>query len=269
VSATETLLAQQRCLQRAIVGEPDTAGLLRPRTDGSPPLLAVYRHAYRARLVAALADNHTVLQRALGDEAFDALGRAYAEACPSTRPSIRWYGDRLADFMAAREDLVPHPALVDIARMDWALRDAFDAADAAAVDLAALAGLAPEHWAQLRFEPHPSVRLVPLRWAVEGAWRALREHDPASGGDEPQLPAPEPHPHLLLVWRRGLETQWRSLPAAEAALLQAALEGARFDALCEQAARSARDSAEAASVAAASLQQWLQDGLFARFTVPG
>jgi hypothetical protein len=260
VSTGETLRAQQQGLQQAIVGEAaEAVGLVRLRADGSPPLLHVYRHAYRARLVAALADNHTVLQRALGDEAFEALGLAYVDACPSVRPSIRWYGDRLAEFMATREDLVPHPALVDIARMDWALRDAFDAADAPALDLTALAAVAPEQWASLRFDPHPSLRLVRLHWAVEAAWRILREHEPEAGAEEPQLPEPEAHEHLLLVWRQGLETQWRSLPALEAELLKAALEGETFGALCERAARSTEDPATAAALA---LQQWLNDGLF-------
>jgi len=91
-----------------------------------------------------------VLQRALGDEAFAALGAAYVDACPSSRPSIRWYGDRLAEFMRTREDLVPHPALVDLARMDWALRGAFDAGDAAAIGPAALNGLPAEAFAALQ-----------------------------------------------------------------------------------------------------------------------
>ncbi|WP_163367521.1 HvfC/BufC N-terminal domain-containing protein, partial [Klebsiella aerogenes] len=83
------------------------------------PGLQVYRHAYRARLAEALADNYTVLARALGDEAFDALAQAYLAAHPSRHPSIRWFGAALADFMAvAGDELVPHPGLVDLARMD-------------------------------------------------------------------------------------------------------------------------------------------------------
>ncbi|MEW6706965.1 MAG: DNA-binding domain-containing protein [Pseudomonadota bacterium] len=271
MNATETLRLQQRRLQQAILAaapaegvlRQPAEGVLRTRADGRPALLHIYRHAFRARLVAALADNHTVLQRALGDEAFEALGRAYVQACPSTHPSIRWYGDRLAEFMATREDLVAHPALVDLARMDWALRDAFDAADAPVLELAALAAVPPEDWGALRFVAHPSVRTLTLAWAVEAAWRALREHDPATGEPEPALPAPQAHAHVLLVWRRGLETQWRSLPALEAGLLQAALAGQPYAALCEQAAAALDgDASRAAAAAAGALQQWLADGLF-------
>jgi hypothetical protein len=262
MNAAEVLRAQQRALQAAITSHvaPSTRGLLATSHDGTPARLSIYRHAYRTRLIAALADNHTMLQRALGDEAFDALARAYIDACPSQQPSIRWYGHRLAEFMASREDLVPHPALVDIARMDWALRDAFDAADAPTLDLATLSNVPPEHWAALRVAPHPSVRTLALQWAVEAAWRALREHDPESDAPEPELPEPERQAHTLLVWRRGLETQWRSLSADEASLLQAALQGDCFGELCERAAVFSND--DAATTAALALQQWLHDGLF-------
>ena len=38
---------------------------------------------WKQGLAEALADNHTVLARALGDEGFDALARAYIAAHPS------------------------------------------------------------------------------------------------------------------------------------------------------------------------------------------
>ena len=257
----DELLDQQRRLLQAITSQASAtpAAGLRGRVD-------VYRHAFRARLVAALADNHAVLQRAMGDAAFTALGTAYVDHCPSTTPSIRWYGDRLAAFMRSREDLVPHAALVDIARMDWALRKAFDAADAPSIGRDALAGVAPERFDALRFEPHPSVQLLSLDWTVEPAWRALREHDPAAGGDEPELPAPEAHRHTLLVWRKGLETQWRSLTPLAASLMAAAVQGRCFADICAIAAQQLGDPEGAAPATAEALQQWLADGVFSAAT---
>lgn len=258
------LQAQQLELLQAICSEAETSvpALLRARPDGGAARLSIYRHAYRARLVAALADNYTVLQRALGDEAFEALALAYIAAWPSQHPSIRWFGHRLAEFMATREDLVPHPALVDIARMDWALRDAFDAADAPALTLSALAALPAEAWAELRLKPHPSLRWLTLDWSIEPAWRALREHEPEAGGEEPELPEPQAHPHGLAVWRQGLETRWRSLQALEATLLPAMAQGDSFADLCAQAAQKLGDETQAATAAAGCLHQWVSEGLF-------
>lgn len=224
--------------------------------------LEAYRHAYRARLVAALTDNFTVLARALGDEAFEALGRAYLDAHPSRHPSIRWFGHGLAEFMAAAgDDLVPHASLVDFARMDWALRGAFDAAEAPLLELAALAALGPDDWAGLQLHLQPGVQRVALTHAIEPAWRVLREWDPESGDEQPELPEPVPHEHVLLAWREGLETRWRSLEPLETILLEAVAAGQPFAQWCERAAEQLGDADAAAPAVVGLLQRWLADGL--------
>lgn len=258
------LRRQQLAFAAAVTQGAPVDRLLADSPDGSPPLIGAYRHAYGARLNEALRDNFEILALAIGDEAFDALGAAYRRQHPSTVPSIRWFGHRLAEFMADEvaqdSGLVPHPAFVDLARMDWALREAFDAADAPVLGREALAGVAPEQFTMLRFTPHPSLRLVAMDWAIEAAWSALRAHDPASG-DAPELSEPQAHAHQLLVWRRGLETLWRSLDPPEARLLQALLRGEPFAALCEHAATASGSEDQAAVIAATALAQWLQDGL--------
>jgi len=250
---------QQHQLAAAIRDDGDAAGLL----AGDFALgLEVYRHAYRARLAAALADNYTVLARALGDEAFDALAQAYIAARPSRHPSIRWFGHELAAFMAAADDeLVPHASLVDFAAMDWALRGAFDAAEAPLLDMATLAALGPDDWAGLVLRLHPSAQRVTLNHAIEPAWRVLREWEPESGTDQPELPEPVPHEHVLLAWRQAGETRWRSLEPLEAALLQAVAEAAPFALLCERAAAELGDPEAAAPAVIGALQRWLADGL--------
>lgn len=252
-----TGLAQQQArLRQAICGDETSAppGLLRG-LHGQAPRLAIYRHAYRARLAAALADNHGVLVQAMGDEAFACLAEAYLAAQPSRTPSIRWFGEALADFMAAHDELVPHPAFVDLARMEWALRAAFDAADAPLLSAQALARLAPDDWPGLVLRLHPSARLVPLGWAIGPAWKALQS------GQEGELPEPQPLAHLLVVWRVQHETRWRSAAdALEAMLLHAVAQGECFAGLCERAAEAVGGDAAAAHVVGL-LQQWLAEGL--------
>jgi hypothetical protein len=254
-----SVIQQQRQLAAAIRDGVEPAGLL---AGDYATGLAVYRHAYRARLAEALADNYTVLARALGDEAFDALAQAYIAARPSRHPSIRWFGGELASFMAAAgDDLVPHASLADFARMDWALRGAFDAAEAPPLDPATLAALGPDDWAGLVLHLHPSVQRVVLAHAIEPAWRVLREWEPESGAAQPELDEPVPHEHTLLAWRQHGETRWRSLEALEAVLLQAVAEGAPFALLCERAAASLGDAETAAPAVVGALQRWLADGL--------
>ena len=254
------LAAQQHALKHAIVGvDRDRDG----EDEGVSGLLRIYRQAYTARLVGALRDNFGVLPQVLGDDAFEALALAYIEAYPSRLPSIRWFGDRLPDFMAARDDLVPHAALTDLARMEWALRTAFDAADAEPIGVVALAGVPGESWPALAFEPLPSVQLLDLAWAIEPVWRALQgtEND-----DQPELPEPVASAHGLVVWRDGLTTRWRTLEPLPARLLRAALQRENFASLCTMAAGEVGE-AKAAALAAGELRSWLSDGLFSAWRV--
>ena len=275
------LRQQQQSFAAAVLGR-DSNGLLQASPQGGTAPVEVYRTAYPARLTGALRDNFEILALALGDAGFDALAAAYLQAQPSRQPSIRWFGHALVAFMdqrlAADDGLVPHPALADLARMDWALRGAFDAADAPVIEHAALASTAPDDWPALVLRLHPSVQQVPLQWAVEAAWHALRsardladsQHAGAidtADAAEPALPAPEALRHSLLVWRKGPDTQWRSLAETEARLLQAVAEGASFAALCELAAGRVEQPESAVPLVVAALQQWLADGLISAVDV--
>lgn len=262
-------------LPRSATAEP----LAAPRLaggDSSQGRLAVYQQAYSARLLAALRDNYAVLVRAMGDDAFDALGRAYLAAQPSQQASIRWFGRQLPDFMeqdlAVDGALVPHPALADLARMDWALGMAFDAADAPALAASAIAELPTAAWPKLRLQLHPSVQALGLQWAVAPAWHALQrsiDADADADADAPSLPPPEASAHTLLVWRRALGSHWRVLGDAEAALLRAAAAGDDFSALCALAADLHADEAQAVQAVVSALQQWLVDGLVSAWRGPG
>jgi hypothetical protein len=249
-----TLAELQRGFAALVTADeaPADDAMLRP-LRGRPPRLGVYHHAYRARLVEALRANYPILHRVLGDEDFPALTRSYLADQPSRQPSIRWFGHALPAWLAKHSDALPHPALADLAAMEWALGTSFDAADARPLDFAALAALPAEQWPAARFAPHPSASVLERQWAVEPIWRALTDDEEAATEE------PQPLAHRLLVWRQGLETRWRSLDGDEAALLPACLAGTAFGALCEQAAITQADAAPA--WVASALRRWVDDEL--------
>jgi len=246
-------------------GDQAVAALLRPLA-GAAPRLSIYRDAYRARLVAALRSNYPVLHRVLGDDDFAALALAYLAAHPSRQPSIRWFGHVLADWLDARlavdADALPHPALADLARMEWAIGSSFDAADAAPLSFADLAQVPVDRWPALRFAPHPSLRRVGLQWAVEPIWRALTADENADTAP------PEPLEHRLLVWRIGLDTRWRAIEPDEDAALARCLAGERFDAVCAALAALAPDDAGAEAQSAAQVAGWLRGWVDAGLLLP-
>lgn len=256
-----TLAHQQRRLAAAITGEgdgcfADAKVLLRPTPHGASPRLEVYRNAYRGRLTAALEENYPVLHRVLGDEAFRQLAAAFIAARPSRRPSIRWFGDELADFLLTVAERVPHPSLVDLARMEWALGSAFDAADLPCLHVEDLLATDAAAWPALRFAAHPAVSLLRLAWAVEPLWSAL-------GCDaEAVTESPVALDHHLLVWRGRENTQWRSVADDEATLLSNCLGGQPFAELCAVAAGTEGDAA--AACVAGYLRVWVEAGLLMR-----
>ena len=241
----------QHRFQGAVLAENLDPGLFvaKPGKGG----FGIYVNAYRARLREALRDNYPVLALALGDESFDQLAVAFIEAQPSQFRSIRLFGGGLADFMSQHGDLIPHPALIDLAKMDWILRGAFDAANDVALEVGDLAALSAEDWLQQKFQLRASVNLTPLSWAVEPIWHALSEDKNAT------TQAPESAEHVLLVWRRELDCQWRSLDTTEAEALRLLATGMGYADLCEKI--SVADNAATANGIALMLRRWVEDRL--------
>ncbi|MCX9156851.1 DNA-binding domain-containing protein [Niveibacterium sp. 24ML] len=246
----------QRGLRDALMTGDCPAALITGGAGDTAQRFAIYAHAYRARLISALRDNYPVLWAVLGDEAFDTLASGYLATYPSRQASIRWFGAQLHEYVSAKPEHLPHPAIADLIRMEWALRAAFDAANELPLMPAALATLAPEDWPALRLRAHASVSLLQMGWAVEPLWHAI-EQDP-----EGDTAAPEASPHALLIWRNGLETRFRTLDSPSAAFLTALIAGEPFAAACEACAAHLPDAGKSSEVVAGALQQFIQDGIF-------
>jgi hypothetical protein len=252
-----SLARLQQCMQGAI-----TAGGQPPALAGNARGLQVYRTAWRARLIEALRSNYPVLHRVLGDEAFNALADDYLRAHPSAKRSIRWFGDALPGYLRTHIDTMAHPAVADLAHMEWAICLAFDAADHVPLRIEHLASVAPEAWPTLRFALQPGFALLDLAWSVAPVWRELSEADEP---DHPVAP-PEALDNTILVWRQGLSPRWRSVAPLEADLLRAIDAGEDFGELCTRAV-TAVGEADAAATVVGHLQQWVADELLADRTI--
>lgn len=217
--------------------------------------LAVYANAYYARLVEALATDYGVLSAAMGDQRFEVLCHAYIRAQPSRFFSLRWFGRDLAAFVAARNADDDSARLAELARFEWALVDAFDAADVPPLAVEAVAALPADAWPTLRLVFHPSVGTLALAWNTLEVWKALRAGDapPAWMHLEPSEPC--------AVWRSELRTRFRPLAADEACALAAARAGADFAHLCELLGDWHGDDAAVAVRAAGLLKCWLSEGM--------
>lgn len=217
----------------------------------------IYGGAYVMRLIEVLGEDFPALHMLLGDEGFEKMARAYVLAHPSKHYDIRWFGRYLAGFLAATEPWSGLGEAEELARFEWALGEAFDAADAAPMDEADLAAVPPQAWAGLVFSFTPSLRRLDLNWDVPGFWKAQ------DGGATPDGP-PErlDAPRAWALWRdqRQMMVRYRPLAGDAAAALDAAVNGASFGVLIERLAET-KDAELAPMRAAELLRAWVDDGL--------
>jgi hypothetical protein len=256
LNTIEPLAELQRRFQAAILSTEGAAPefIAAASREVAETRFRIYREAYRLRLAEALAADYPALQALLGAEAFADLAYAYAESRPSSYYSIRWVGTRLAEFLRDRPDLA------DLAAFEWALSEAFDAADATPLDAEALRALPTEQWPEMRLLFHPSLRPVTLYHNAPELWRAANERRPL-----PALAA-ETEARNWVVWRRGLAVYYRPLSDWEAWALDAASHGAVFADWCEGLTLCLNDAQDAAATAAGLLRRWVDDGLIVGMT---
>jgi hypothetical protein len=223
--------------------------------------LSIYGDGYRLRLIEALASTFPVLAELLGEGDFATLGSAYVNAHESTFPSIRYYGDKLADFLASDAGYAQAPILAELARWEWGMAAVFDAADAEPIDVSAFAGLSPEDWPELRFEWSPSVHVFELEWNVPELWKAVTE------GTERPDPELKSERGSWLLWRRDLQIYFRTVAPEEAAVIAAARAGLPFAQLCEILCTHL-DEERAPQHAAGFLRGWVESGLIVSAELP-
>ena len=218
-------------------------------------LYGVYRYAYGSRLVEAMRNDHELLHAYLGDEMFDEMGHAYVKARPSEHPNLRWFSQGLPEFLRSAEPYCNHPVLADLAALEKALNDAFDAAEGPVLELAAMAGFAPEPWPDLTI-PAASQR------RADSICRPTR---PRSGWRSRTTRRRRMQPswksrRASLIWRQDTTPMFRELPPEEAMMWDEAANGIPFGVLCEMLA-TYDDPDSAAARGAGYLHGWITSGI--------
>ncbi|WP_426436157.1 putative DNA-binding domain-containing protein [Bradyrhizobium genosp. P] len=253
---------QQSEFQRGILTGDDTilAEILDSPQEKRETLFGVYRYAYGSRLVEVMRNDHELLHLYLGDETFDEMGHAYVKARPSQHPNLRWFSQALPDFLRSNEPYSNHPVLADLAALEKALNDAFDAREDAVLGLEAMAGFAPEVWNDLVFAPHPSASRIDLATNAAAVWMALKNDE--TPPDAETLAEPS----RLLIWRQDTTPMFRELPTEEAMMWDEATNGIPFGVLCEMLA-TYDDPDGAAARGAGYLHGWITAGLLTAASV--
>ena len=220
----------------------------------------VYADGYALRLLEALETDYPGLKAIAGGEHFEALGRAFIAANPSTSRNLRWYGERLAQVLETSPAWSDRPELADMARFEWAMAMSFDALDAACLSREALTGVSAENWPRLSFIMHPAVQRVELKTNVTRAWSAQ-----ARGEQLPPLRR-EASATTWLLTRRRLQVRFRAMTPEETIAFSRLAARVSFAQWCGELGDVVGEE-RAAERAVEFLNQWLADGALAGFAL--
>jgi hypothetical protein len=220
------------------------------------PGLEVYRRTVLANLCGALAATYPVVQRLVGESFFREAAERFARAHPSRSGDLNAYGRELAQFLAGYEHAAQVPCLPDVARLEWACHESFDAADAAPLDFAALARVPASGHGRIVFALHPAVRLVASPHPLAAIWEA---NQPGRDGTPRRL---EGEDHVL-VHRDRFTVRVTSIETCEWDFLAALARGESL-----QGAGDAIDATRRERVLGASLARFVGDGVIAGFALP-
>jgi hypothetical protein len=173
--------------------------------------VGVYHDMYLARMREALESDYPGLARFLGPRSWGRLVAAYVQAYPSRSYTLNVLGRDLPEFV--RTARVRRPAFCrDLARLEWAVTEVFDAPETPPLTGADLAAVPPGEWERARLVPVAALQLVVLDHDAGAHLDALR------AGSRRRPPVRRCRSRVV-VYRRNYAVFHREETAAAFALL--------------------------------------------------
>ena len=255
----QAFIATQLRRRRALPNDPSAsaraAGLIASTGRLSPvERLEIYREQFWLRHTSSLVEDFPGLSRLLGQAAWQTLIEGYLDAHPPTSFTLRDLGLGLPEFIASRPDLPDRELYWDMARLERAYIEAFDAPDAPPLDPARISSIPEEAWQHARLDLHRAASVLSVSYPVADLRRALRDgHEPAHAARSPQY---------LLIFRRDLLLFHETLEVREGTLLEALARGQALVPACEAVQARFPDASEPiGELVGAWFQSWAARGL--------
>lgn len=212
--------------------------------------LNFYANAYKLRLKEAIETDYEQLHAYLGDELFDRLMEEYISLNPSHQYNLRHYSTKIPSLLAENEPWSQIPELVEIAKIEKAFCDSFDAEDCDIASVNHLSQIDPKSWPTLKIRFHDSMKLLKMNFNSFPIWQAL--------SDEQTPPPAKEEPGSWIIWRKDLVSSYCSLTKAEVTAIETMMSGGDFSTLCE-ALLDYYDEESTPQQAVALLQEWLSN----------
>ena len=160
------------------VMDPETATpaqIVDPDGKPSKKRFDVYRNNVISSLLEAMSQAFPIVEKLVGSDFFRQMSRIYIRNNPPSSPLMMFYGENFPEFIEGFEPASSVPYLPDIARLEFARRKSYFAADAIVPPQGALAGIDPDKLGDLVLILHPALYLLSSRFPVFDIWK--RNHD--------------------------------------------------------------------------------------------
>ena len=262
----QTTIAKLLLRRRDLTKDDEAKAFAREHIAGNARVspveqLETYREQYWWRHTGSLVEDFQGVSGILGQNDWERFVVEYLTHHPPTTFSLRELGENLPDFALTREWL-PHGELVgDMARLEWAHVEVFDASEAPPLAPEKLRAVPESAWESVRLVPNPALRLLRVAYPVLELRRKLVAPESTTGsGDEP-IPLPDAETQHLAVCRNKLAIEHHLLDPRAFALLSKLCRSIPLGVACESARAEFSLSPEAL---AAELESW-----FATWTARG
>lgn len=192
--------------------------ILPSRTLPPAERVGIYQGMYLLRMEEALESDYPALKHLLGDHGWSDLVRDYVAAHPSITYTLNRLGDHLPEFVSKWKGARRPPVAQDLARLELAVAEVFDAPEVEPLSGAEIAAVPEGSWERARLTPIEAFRLLSLRYPVNAYLESVRDED----HDHPEMKRKDTY---VAVYRRDYSV-WRqdlSQPAHD--LLMDLVEG--------------------------------------------
>ena len=219
--------------------------------------LGIYAKMYQLRMQEALEADYPVAAWLLGPQRFAGLVRDYVAAHPSTSFTLARLGDRVPEFLAAWGGRRHRSLLVDVARLERAASQVFDAEEAAALGAASFEAIVPADLPGTPFRTVPALAVLRVRLgAVEALDAFLEGTKPPRGSGRGTV--------WVVFHRQEFTVLRRSLDPFAGRLLEGFAAGETLAGALAFASRGTRQRRPAPEALSAWFREWLKLGFFRR-----
>lgn len=219
--------------------------------------LDIYAQMYYARLVEVMEGDFPRVTSILGCERVHDVVSAYLARYPSTSPSLRHLGRFFPLFLQDYAETADLPFLSDVATLEWARLEVFDAPDADPLRIEHLQTIAPDTWPALKLQVIPAFQIMQSAWPVHDIWKITEENTP-----NPEDIAPAET--VLRVWRHEFMVYHTKMDNVEQKALASIIAGEPFASACA-ALETQMPEEEAASTIGRLMLRWIEDGILTSF----